>query len=114
MRDETKAVHLGRHPERFAGTVNTPVFRASTILSETVAEWEQKKKDRMQEKPGTYYGLHGTPNRHLLEESLAELEGGRRVKTFRSNLTRYDQEDFTWDDRVSMHWRADSPVVLLS
>jgi spermidine/putrescine transport system ATP-binding protein/putrescine transport system ATP-binding protein len=29
-------------------------------------------------------------------------------------MSRHDQEDFTWDDRVSMHWRADSPVVLLS
>ena len=29
-----------------------------------------------------------------------ELEGGRRVKTFRSNLTRYDQEDFTHNEPV--------------
>ena len=86
MHEDTKAVHLGRHPERYAGTVNTPVFRASTILSETVAEWEQKKKDRGTEKPGTYYGLHGTPNRHLLEEALAELEGGYRCQIYPSGL----------------------------
>ena len=86
MHEDTKTVHLGRHPERYAGTVNTPVFRASTILSETVAEWEQKKKDRTQEKPGTYYGLHGTPNRHLLEEALAELEGGYKSQIYPSGL----------------------------
>ena len=86
MHDDTKSVHLGRHPERFAGTVNTPVFRASTILSETVAEWEQQKKDRTAEKPGTYYGLHGTPNRHLLEEALAELEGGYQCQIYPSGL----------------------------
>lgn len=86
MRDETKAVHLGRHPERFAGTVNTPVFRASTILSETVADWEQKKKDRAQDKPGTYYGLMGTPTKHLLEEALAELEGGYKCQIYPSGL----------------------------
>ena len=43
-----------------------------------------------------------------------ELESGRRVKTFRSNLTRYDQEDFTWDEPVWLAWHACSPAVLLS
>jgi spermidine/putrescine transport system ATP-binding protein len=43
-----------------------------------------------------------------------ELEGGRRIKTFRSNLTRYDQEDFTWDEPVWLAWHACSPAVLLS
>ncbi|MGD9968007.1 MAG: ABC transporter ATP-binding protein [Hyphomonadaceae bacterium] len=43
-----------------------------------------------------------------------ELQGGRRVKTFRSNLTRYDQEDFTWDEPVWLAWHACSPAVLLS
>ncbi len=43
-----------------------------------------------------------------------ELEGGRRIKTFRSNLTRYDQEDFTWDESVWLAWHACSPAVLLS
>jgi spermidine/putrescine ABC transporter ATP-binding subunit len=43
-----------------------------------------------------------------------EIDGGRRVKTFRSNLTRYDQEDFTWDEPVWLAWHACSPAVLLS
>ncbi len=43
-----------------------------------------------------------------------ELEGGRRVKTFRSNLTRYDQEDFTHNEPVWLAWHACSPAVLLS
>ncbi|PQM27654.1 spermidine/putrescine ABC transporter ATP-binding protein [Sphingopyxis lindanitolerans] len=42
-----------------------------------------------------------------------ELESGARLRVSRPNLSRHDQEDFTWDDKVSMHWRADSPVVLL-
>lgn len=42
------------------------------------------------------------------------LDSGALIRVSRSNLSRHDQEDFTWDDRVSMHWRADSPVVLLS
>lgn len=42
------------------------------------------------------------------------LEGGTTIRVSRPNLSRRDQDDFTWDDKVSMHWRADSPVVLLS
>ena len=45
---------------------------------------------------------------------LLELESGARLRVSRPNLSRHDQEDFTWDDKVSMHWRSDSPVVLLS
>lgn len=86
MQEETKVAHLGRHPERFSGTVNTPVFRASTILSADMAEWEQKKKDRAAEKAGTYYGLNGTPTKHLLEEALAEIEGGYKCQIYPSGL----------------------------
>lgn len=43
-----------------------------------------------------------------------QLDSGAMIRVSRPNLSRHDQEDFTWDDKVSMHWRADSPVVLLS
>jgi spermidine/putrescine transport system ATP-binding protein len=43
-----------------------------------------------------------------------EIESGRRIKTFRSNLTRHDQEDFSWDEPVWLAWRACAPAVLLS
>ena len=41
-------------------------------------------------------------------ESLyeVELDTGRRVKTLRSNLTRWDQEDFGWDEPVWLAWNA--------
>ena len=42
------------------------------------------------------------------------LDGGAMIRVSRPHLSRHDQDDFTWGDRVSMHWRADSPVVLLS
>jgi putrescine transport system ATP-binding protein len=41
------------------------------------------------------------------------LESGEIIRVSRPNLSRRDQQDFTWDDKVSMHWRSDSPVVLL-
>ena len=43
-----------------------------------------------------------------------ELEGGAMIRVRRPNLSRTDQEDFTWGDKVSMHWDSASPVVLLA
>jgi spermidine/putrescine transport system ATP-binding protein len=53
---------------------------------------------------------------YLGSESVYEVavEGGRTVKALRSNLTRRDQEDFTWDEPVWLAWHACSPAVLLS
>jgi spermidine/putrescine transport system ATP-binding protein len=53
---------------------------------------------------------------YLGSESVydVELDGGRMVKALRSNLTRRDQEDFTWDEPVWLAWHACSPAVLLS
>jgi ABC-type Fe3+/spermidine/putrescine transport system ATPase subunit len=43
-----------------------------------------------------------------------EIVGGRRVKVHRSNLTRWDQEDFKLGEDVWLCWHACSPAVLLS
>jgi spermidine/putrescine ABC transporter ATP-binding subunit len=53
---------------------------------------------------------------YLGSESVydVELENGRRLRALRSNLTRRDQEDFTWDEPVWLAWHACSPAVLLS
>ncbi|ODU71459.1 MAG: cystathionine beta-lyase [Lautropia sp. SCN 66-9] len=86
MFDSTLLVHAGRDPEAFQGVVNTPVFRASTVLASSIAEWEQRKKERAAEQPGTYYGRHGTPTTHSFEEAMAALEGGHRTLVFPSGL----------------------------
>jgi cysteine-S-conjugate beta-lyase len=86
MKDETKVVHAGRHPERFEGVVNPPVFHASTILSPTLAEYELKNRLSAQDVPGTYYGRRGTPTTRSLEEAVAELEGGHRTVVYPSGL----------------------------
>jgi spermidine/putrescine ABC transporter ATP-binding subunit len=53
---------------------------------------------------------------YLGSESVydVELPGGRMVRALRSNLTRWDQEDFTWNEPVWISWRACAPAVLLS
>ncbi|WP_233243436.1 ABC transporter ATP-binding protein [Caulobacter sp. HMWF025] len=43
-----------------------------------------------------------------------EIAGGRRVKVHRSNLTRWDQEDFKLGETVWLCWHACSPAILLS
>jgi cystathionine beta-lyase len=86
MHDDTKAVHAGRHPERFEGAVNPPVFHASTILSPSLEAWDRQKADRARDVPGTYYGRLGTPTTHALEEALSALEGGYRTALVPSGL----------------------------
>jgi cysteine-S-conjugate beta-lyase len=86
MRDETTIVHSGLHPERHQGAVNPPVFHASTILSETVAEFRRRRQDWILEQPGTYYGRFGTPTIEALQEAIAALEGGHRSVVYPSGL----------------------------
>jgi cystathionine beta-lyase len=86
MREETAIVHSGRHPDKYEGAVNPPVFHASTILSKTVEEYRRKRKDWMREAPGTYYGRHGTPTIEALQEAVATLEGGHRCVVYPSGL----------------------------
>lgn len=87
MKETTRLIAAGRHPERFAGMVNTPVFRASTILFPTLADWEKTKKRRAADEAGvSTYGRFGTPTHHALEEAIAELEGGYRTLVCPSGL----------------------------
>ncbi len=57
---------------------------------------------------------------YLGSESLYDVEligagaNGRHVKALRSNLTRWDQEDFNEGEPVWLAWHACSPAVLLS
>ncbi len=51
---------------------------------------------------------------YLGSESIyeVELENKRLIKVSRPNLSRWDQEDFTWDDEVWCCFHGDSPVLL--
>ena len=75
-RPATEVAHLGRDPRRFLGAVNTPVWRASTILFRTVADLEAAARGQF---PGLSYGLHGLPTITDLQQALATLEGGHAV-----------------------------------
>ncbi|HEX4882705.1 MAG TPA: cystathionine beta-lyase [Casimicrobiaceae bacterium] len=79
----TLAGHLGRHPERHLGAVNTPVYRASTILFPTVADLEASARG---EYASIGYGLHGLPTVVDLQQAIAELEGGHAALAVPSGL----------------------------
>jgi cystathionine beta-lyase len=83
-RPATEVVHLGRDPRRYLGAVNTPVFRASTIVLPTVADLERAARG---EYGGLSYGLHGLPTVTDLQQALASLEGGHAALAVPSGLT---------------------------
>ena len=84
MKPATQVAHLGRDPAAFLGAVNTPVFRASTILFPTVALLEAAARG---EHPGVTYGLHGLPTVRDLQAAVAALEGGHAALAVPSGLT---------------------------
>jgi spermidine/putrescine transport system ATP-binding protein len=71
----------------------------------------------MEGTPPGYNVLKGTilDIAYLGSESVYDvrLEGGKRVRVIRPNLTRWDQEDFTWDEEVWLGWHAEGAHVLL-
>ena len=73
---ETLLAHLGRGRHTSFGTVNPPVYHASTILFDSLNAYETK--DRTQTQGTRSYGRVGTPTSFALEEAIAELEGGYR------------------------------------
>jgi len=79
----TRAGHLGRHSHRHLGAVNTPVYRASTILFPTVADLEASARG---ESRSIGYGLHGLPTVVDFQEAMAALEGGFRALAVPSGL----------------------------
>ena len=83
-RPATEVAHLGRDPRRFLGAVNTPVWRASTILFRNVAELQAASRGQF---PGLSYGLHGVPTVTALQDALAALEGGHAALVVPSGLT---------------------------
>ena len=73
-------IEAGRDPALHAGAVNTPVYRASTILFPDV--------ETMMDGSQPYvYGRRGTPTTRALEEAVCELEGGARTVLTPSGLS---------------------------
>ena len=73
MKQETKILHVGRSPAKNAGAVNVPVYHASTIIFDNLADLDAAHARKY---PAITYGRRGTPTTFALEQAVAELEGG--------------------------------------
>ena len=69
---ETKLISEGRMSDEHFGVVNTPVYRASTILYPNLAAIRANKQ------PYTY-GRRGTPSTQSFEDAISSLEGAART-----------------------------------
>ena len=75
----TKATALGRMSREHFGVVNTPVYRASTMLYPDYAAMVGAD-------PEYTYGRRGTPTTRSFEEAVGALEGAARTVTVPSGL----------------------------
>ena len=85
---ETIAVSAGRMSEEHFGTVNTPVYRTSTILHPSTASLKAEKT------PYTY-GRRGTPTTRSFENTINALEGASRTVSLPSGLNAITTALFT-------------------
>jgi cystathionine beta-lyase len=70
LRIATRLTTAGRDPFAHHGYVNTPVYRASTLLYPTAEDYLAHR--------GRYqYGRRGTPTSEALQTALAEIEGSQ-------------------------------------
>lgn len=76
---DTIATHAGRMSVEHFGAVNTPVYRASTILYPNLASLEKRDVPY-------FYGRRGTPSSDSFEKAVTELEGGARSVVCTSGL----------------------------
>ncbi len=81
---DTLVIHSGRDPMRHQGTVNMPLYRASTICFPDMASLQDARDN-----PDTQisYGIYGTPTVRALQDAVAQLEGGYRCLAVPSGLS---------------------------
>jgi cysteine-S-conjugate beta-lyase len=82
---DTLLAHSGGDPAQRQGAVNPPVFRASTFVFPTVADWEASR-DHATRFDVIRYGQLATPTTLAFEQAIAVLEGGYRTMLVPSGL----------------------------
>ena len=68
LRPRTRLVYAGRDPQQQHGFINTPVYRGSTVLYDSVAELKSRNRRYV-------YGTKGTPTTDALETAWSDLAG---------------------------------------
>lgn len=75
---ETQLGHAGRNPAAHDGIVNPPIYHASTMLYDSLADYRLPTKNK--------YGRRGTETTRALEAAAATLEGCDRAVPYPSGL----------------------------
>ena len=80
---DTRLTTAGRDPQNNFGIVNPPVYHASTVTFETMADLHKAEQNRFDQ---VYYGRYGTPTTFAFEEAVADLEGGNHCISVPSGM----------------------------
>jgi cystathionine beta-lyase/cystathionine gamma-synthase len=75
MRFETLAIHAGERPDRKFGAVSVPIYQTSTFAFEDVGKTR-----------GYDYSRTSNPTRKVLEDTVAQLEGGKAGFAFATGM----------------------------
>ncbi|MFH0913885.1 MAG: PLP-dependent aspartate aminotransferase family protein [Chloroflexota bacterium] len=75
MEFETKAIHAGERPDKAYGAITVPIYQTSTFVFEDVG------KSR-----GYDYSRTANPTRKVLEDTIAQLEGGKAGFAFATGM----------------------------
>ncbi len=75
MRFETIAIHAGERPDKTYGAISAPIYQTSTFAFEDVGVTR-----------GYDYSRTGNPTRKLLEDTIAQLEGGKAGFAFATGM----------------------------
>ncbi|MDE5412780.1 methionine gamma-lyase [Alkalihalobacterium chitinilyticum] len=80
---ETEVIHKGYDSQSFQGSLTPPLFQSSTF---TMKSAEQGERRFAGEEEGYVYSRLGNPTVTVLEERIAELEGGEAGLAFSSGM----------------------------
>ena len=75
MRFETTAIHAGDRPDATTGAISVPIYQTSTFAFEDVGKTR-----------GWDYSRTANPTRKVLEDTIAQLEGGKAGFAFATGM----------------------------
>ena len=75
MKFETLAIHAGERPDKAFGAVSVPIYQTSTFAFEDVGKTR-----------GYDYSRTSNPTRKVLEDTIAQLEGGKAGFAFATGM----------------------------
>jgi len=75
MRFETIAIHAGNRPDASTGAISVPIYQTSTFVFEDVGKTR-----------GWDYSRTANPTRKVLEDTIAQLEGGKAGFAFATGM----------------------------